>query len=115
VQAWPLDLRADSVLVSRPHTHSDLVWRFSQGQVVELSEVLAQQKEEGKAMNAEELKKQRVKLGHTQSSLAALLGLSTRQIIRYEMGKAPIPEIVRLALRSVPSVRSARREKGKLS
>ena len=38
-----------------------------------------------------QLKAGRAVLGHTQDSLAALLGLSRRQYLRYEQGETPIP------------------------
>ena len=45
----------------------------------------------------------RKKLKHTQATLAQCLGMSLRQIIRYERGETPIPDVVWMALRSVPS------------
>lgn len=52
-------------------------------------------------MKAAELKALRLKLKHSQQTLADALGLSARQIIRYEMNKAEIPQTVVMALRSV--------------
>jgi transcriptional regulator with XRE-family HTH domain len=69
-------------------------------------------------MKGEELRKWRLKLGYTQAQLAEVLGISMRQLIRYELneeGGKEIPDMLRLALRSVPSKRSMQRNKGEKS
>jgi len=54
-------------------------------------------------MTAQELKRERIKRKHSQASIAQALGISLRQYIRYERVEAEIPEVVRLALKSVSS------------
>jgi transcriptional regulator with XRE-family HTH domain len=60
-------------------------------------------------MKPEELRKWRLKMGYTQTELGLILGVSMRQMIRYERGVSPIPDMLRLALRSVPSKKSLER------
>lgn len=67
----------------------------------------------GANMTTTELKALRVKLGHSQASLAAVLGVSTRHYIRYETGHAEIPAMMLLALRVVPSRLSQRKQSRK--
>lgn len=57
----------------------------------------------GEKLGPKDLKAWRLKLGHSQATLGAALGLSMRQIIRYEKSKCPIPEMLWMALRTVPS------------
>lgn len=52
-------------------------------------------------MNGKKLKALRTKLQHSQATLAAELGLSMRQIIRYECEGKPIPKAIVMALRLV--------------
>ena len=58
-------------------------------------------------MTGQELKALRLKLGHSQGSLALALGVSSRTVLRWEEG-AEVPRLVHLALRSVPSRKSER-------
>ena len=60
-------------------------------------------------MTGQELKALRLKLGHSQGSLALALGVSTRTVLRWEEG-AEVPHLVQLAMRSVPSRKSERED-----
>ena len=56
-------------------------------------------------MTGKELKAIRLKLKHSQATLAKAVGVSTRQVIRYEKGVTEIPQMLVMALRTVPSRR----------
>ena len=43
----------------------------------------------------------RRKLGLTQAQLAAILGVTDRQVRNWESGRSPIPKMLWLALRSI--------------
>jgi transcriptional regulator with XRE-family HTH domain len=49
-------------------------------------------------LHAEEFKHRRVLLNKTHDELASELGVTTRQIYRYESGENPIPKVVELLL-----------------
>ena len=51
-----------------------------------------------KTMTPETFKAHRLAMGLTQSAMAKLLGLSMRQVIRYEMGHSVIPNPVGILL-----------------
>lgn len=52
-------------------------------------------------MTPAEFRALRRRLGLTQAQLAAALGMSRDQILRYEAGRAPIPRVVELAVRQI--------------
>lgn len=61
-------------------------------------------------MKPEEFKALRLKLGYTQTGIATRLGYRLRQIQRFEAGEAPLPVVLVMALRSLPSAKSFRRK-----
>jgi len=64
-------------------------------------------------MKAKDMQKWREEHGHSQASLAAALEISSRQIMRYEMGEQVIPKAIELAMRSVPDRKGGGRWPGK--
>ncbi len=60
-------------------------------------------------MTAADYKSARKALGHTQGTLAALLGLSRSAITRRETGKLPITAEAALAIRAVGKRKAANR------
>lgn len=58
-------------------------------------------------MSNEEFKQKRVELRLTQMKLAGALGVDSSTVYRWESGKSPIPEHIRLAMQALKAEKAA--------
>ncbi len=85
----------DGVAVGWPgdiSTHWDTLYHFAEEQGSLMS---------GEGMTADEFRAWLKRQGYSQNSIAEVLGYSVRQINKFSTGKAPVPEVVRLACLAV--------------